>query len=165
MKHLQLLLIAAAAAAAVAVVAVASGSAGSAGERTIRLVERGGTFGFVDNAPTGTKDNRLISAGDFSAGTVKVYDPSGKRAGSLYVVCFATVGGEEVHAKFQCSGTLRLAGGTLAFSALQERRANQDVDHISIVGGTGAYKGARGTVVTTPRASGNVTDDVIHLLP
>jgi hypothetical protein len=165
MKRLQLLLITAVAAAAVAVVAVANGSAGSAGERTIRLVERGGTFGFVDNAPTGTKDNRLISAGDFSAGTVKLYDPSGKRAGTLQIVCVATVSGPEVRARFQCNGTAQLADGTLAISAANERRADQDVDHIAIVGGTGAYKGAKGTVVSTPRPSGNVADDVIRLLP
>jgi hypothetical protein len=166
MNRLQLLLVAAlAAAAAVGAVAVATGSAGSTGERTIRLVERGGTFGFVDNAPTGAKRAMRISAGDFSAGTVKLYDESGKRAGSLHVVCVATVGGPEVQAKFQCSGTVRLAGGTLALSALDERRADRDVTYVSVVGGTGAYNGARGTLVTTSRPSGNVSDDVIHLLP
>jgi len=164
MKGLQLLLVAALAA-AVGAFAVANVFAGSAGERTIRLVERGGTFGFVDNAPTGNERTKLISAGDFSAGTVKLYDKSGKRAGSLHVVCIATVSGQEVHEKFQCNGTVQLADGTLALSALNERRADQDVDHIAVVGGTGAYKGARGNLVTTSRPSGNVSDDVIHLLP
>jgi hypothetical protein len=165
MKRLQLLFVAALATAAVAAVAVATGSAGSSGERTIRLVERGGTFAFVDNAPTGNRTTRVISAGDFSAGTVKLYDRSGKRAGSLHIVCIATISGPEVHQKFQCSGTVRLADGTLAISALNERRADRDLDHISVVGGTGAYKGARGTVTTTTSGpSGNVSDDVIHLL-
>jgi hypothetical protein len=164
MKGLQLLLVAALAA-AVGAFAVANVFAGSAGERTIRLVERGGTFGFVDNAPTGNERTKLISAGDFSAGTVKLYDKSGKRAGSLHVVCVATVSGQEVHAKFQCNGTVQLADGTLALSALNERRADQDVDHIAVVGGTGAYRGARGNLVATSRPSGNVSDDVIRLLP
>ncbi len=70
-----------------------------------------------------------------------------------------------MHEKFQCNGTVQLADGTLALSALNERRADQDVDHIAVVGGTGAYKGARGNLVTTSRPSGNVSDDVIHLLP
>jgi hypothetical protein len=165
MKRLQLLIIAAIAVAAVAAGVAATVSAGSSGERTIRLVERGGTFGFVDNPPTGTKDNRLISAGDFSAGTVKLYERSGKRAGSLQIVCFATVSGPEVRAKFQCNGTAQLADGMLALSAVSERRPNQDVDHIAVVGGTGAYKDARGTVTSTQRASGDVADDVVHLLP
>lgn len=165
MKRMQLLVIVALAAGLAALVAVTAGRAGSPGERTIQLVERGGSFNFVDNAPRGTRQNRLISAGDFSSGTVKLYDPAGNRVGSLHVLCFATVGGPEVRAKFQCSGTAALADGTLAFSGLVERQADQDVDHISIVGGTGAYEGARGHVVSTPRPSGNVTDDVIHLLP
>jgi hypothetical protein len=165
MNRLHLLLVAALAAAAIAAVAVASVSAGSSGERTIRLVERGGTFGFVDNAPTGAKRTGVISAGDFSAGSVNLYDETGKRAGSLHIVCVATVSGPEVHSKFQCNGTVQLADGTLALSALNERHADQDVDRVSITGGTGAYEGARGTLVTTSRPSGNVSDDVIHLLP
>jgi hypothetical protein len=165
MKALQLLLLAALAA-AVGAFAVANVFAGSAGERTIRLVERGGTFAFVDNAPTGNERTKLISAGDFSAGTVKLYEKSGKRAGSLHLVCVATVSGQEVHEKFQCNGTAKLTDGTLALSALNERHADHDVDHIAVVGGTGAYKGARGSLVTTSRpSSGNVSDDVIHLLP
>jgi hypothetical protein len=164
MKGLQLLIVAALAA-AVGAFAVANVFAGSAGERTIRLVERGGTFGFVDNPPTGNSRTKLISAGDFSAGTAKLYDETGKRAGSLHIVCIATVSGAEVQAKFQCNGTVQLADGTLSLSALSERRSDQDVDHISVVGGTGAYRGARGTMTTTPRSSGDTSDDVIHLLP
>jgi hypothetical protein len=49
------------------------------------------------------------------------------------------VSGKEVRARFQCNGTAKLADGTLAISALQERHADQDVTHISVVGGTGAY--------------------------
>jgi hypothetical protein len=70
-----------------------------------------------------------------------------------------------VRARFQCNGTAQLADGTIALSAVSERHPDQDVDHIAIVGGTGAYKGARGTVTSTPRPAGNVTDDVFHLLP
>jgi hypothetical protein len=166
MKRLQLLLITAVAATAVVVVAVTAGQAGSPGDRTIRLVEKGGSFTFVDNAPTGNARSKLISAGDFSAGTVKLDDDSGKRVGSLQIVCVATVSGKELHARFQCNGTVNLADGTLAISALNERHPDQDVTHISVVGGTGAYEGARGSVVQTPRRSAaNMTDDVIHLLP
>jgi len=165
MKRLQLLLVAAAAAIAVVAAAVAAGHAASPGDRTISLVERGGSFNFVDNPPTGSERTKLISAGDFFAGTAGLYDESGKRAGSLHIVCVATVSGKEVHAKFQCTGTVKLADGTLSLSALNERRADQDVDSISVVGGTGAYEGARGSMASTPRPSGNVTDDVIHLLP
>jgi len=165
MKRLQLLIVAAATAIVVGVVAAATSQAGSPGDRTIRLVERGSSFSYVDNPPTGNERTRLVSAGDFSAGTVGLYDERGKRAGSLYIVCVATISGKEVHEKFLCNGNVKLADGTLALSALNERRPDRDVDHISIVGGTGAYEGARGSMTSMSRSSGNVTDDVIHLLP
>ncbi len=166
MKRVQLLLITAVAATVVGVVAVTAGHGGSPAEQTIRLVEKGGSFTFVDNAPTGNAYSKLISAGDFSAGRVQLDNDAGKQVGSLNIVCVATVSGEEVHARFQCNGTVNLADGTLAISALDERHADQDVSHISVVGGTGAYEGARGSVVQTPRPNaGNITDDVIHLLP
>jgi len=166
MKRLQLLLITAVTATVLGVVAVTAGHAGPPGDRTIRLVEKGGSFTFVDNAPTGNARSKLISAGDFSAGTVQLDDDSGKQAGSLHIVCVATVSGKEVHARFQCNGTVNLADGTLAISALNERHADQDVTHISVVGGTGAYEGARGSIAQTPRPNAaNITDDVIHLQP
>jgi hypothetical protein len=166
MKRLHVILIAALVATVVGVVAVTAGQANSPGERTIRLVEKRGSFTFVDNQPTGNARTKLISAGDFSAGTVPLDDQSGKQAGSLQIVCVATVSGKEVHATFQCNGTIRLADGTLAISALQRRHPDQDATQISVVGGTGAYQGARGSVVQTPRPSaGNITDDEIHLIP
>jgi hypothetical protein len=51
---------------------------------------------------------------------------------------------------------------------LRSRRSSsairKDVDHISVVGGAGAYEGARRKMTSIPRSSGNVTDDAINLL-
>ena len=165
MKRRTLLLAAVVAASAVGVAAAATSYASPSDGRTIRLVERGGSSTIVDNAPRGNPRTQLLSAGDFWAGTMNLYADSGERAGSLHVVCTATVSGPESHTRFQCQGTVRLADGTLALAALIERHPDKDIDHISVVGGTGAYEGARGTMTSTPRSSGNVTDDVIHLLP
>jgi len=166
MKRRTLLLAAAVVAASAAGIAAAATSyASSSDGRTIHLVEREGSSTIVDNAPTSNPRTRLLSAGDFWAGTMKLYADSGERAGSLQVVCTATVSGQESHTRFQCQGTVRLADGTLALAALIERHPDKDIDHISVVGGTGAYEGARGTMTSTPRSSGNITDDVIHLLP
>jgi hypothetical protein len=166
MKRRTLLLAAAAVAASAAGVAAAATSYASPSDgRTISLVERGGSSTIVDNAPTGNPRTPLLSAGDFWAGTMKLYADSGERAGSLHIVCTATVSGQESHTRFQCQGTVRLADGTLALAALIERHPDKDVDHIAVVGGTGAYEGARGTMTSTPRSKGNITDDVIHLLP
>lgn len=164
MKRHQLFIVVALAAGLAALAAVAAVRADSGG-RTIRLVERGGTFTYVDNAPRGTQQSRRISAGDFSSGTVKLYDQAGAPAGSLHLVCIATVSGLEERTSFQCEGTAALADGTLAISGLIERRPDNDQDHIAVVGGTGAYAGARGTVESTSRPSGNAADDVVHLLP
>ena len=166
MKRLHVLLIAAVVATIVGVAAVSAGHAGSPGDRTIRLVETRDSFTFVDNPPAGNARTKRISAGDLFAGTARLDDDSGNRAGSLHVACVATTGGKGVQARFQCNGTINLADGTLAISALNERHADQDVTHISVVGGTGAYEGALGSVVQTPRPSaGDTTDDVIHLVP
>ena len=165
MKRRTLLLAAVVAASAAGIAAAATSYASPSDGRTIRLVERGGSSTIVDNAPRGNPRMRLLSAGDFWAGTMKLYADSGERAGSLEVVCTATVSGQESHTRFQCQGTVRLADGTLALAALIERHPDKDIDHISVVGGTGAYEGARGTMTSTPRSSGNITDDVIHLLP
>ena len=166
MKRRTLLLAAVlVAASAVGIAAAATSYASSSDGRTIRLVERGGSSTTVDNAPRGNPRTQLLSAGDFWAGTMNLYADSGERAGSLHVVCTATVSGQESHTRFQCQGTVRLADGTLALAALIERHPDKDVDHISVVGGTGAYEGARGTMTSTPRSSGNVTADEIHLLP
>jgi len=163
MKRVQLLLITAVAATVVGVVAVTAGHGGSPGDRTIRLVEKGGSFTFVDNAPTGNAYSKLISAGDFSAGRVQLDNDAGKQVGSLNIVCVATVSGKEVHARFQCNGTVNLADGALAISALDERHADQDVSHISVVGGTGAYEGASGSA--TESETGGGAELTVRLLP
>ena len=165
MQRRTLLLAAVVAASAVGIAAAATSYANPSDGRTIRLVERGGSSTIVDNAPRANPRTRLLSAGDFWAGTMKLYADSGERAGSLDIVCTATVSGQESHTRFQCQGTVRLADGTLALAALIERHPDKDVDHITVIGGTGAYEGARGTMNSMPRSSGNVTDDVIHLLP
>src|SRR5437764_1021724 len=118
--------------------------------RTIRLVERGGSSTIVDNAPRGNPRMRLLSAGDFWAGTMKLYADSGERAGSLYVVCTATVSGQESHTRFQCQGTVRLADGTLAIQALIERHHEKDDVLISYVCRTRAIEDGTGSKHTEP---------------
>lgn len=152
-----------AAAAAFAVAAALAGGSTSTG-RTIRLVERGGTSTDIDNPPKGNRVTHLISAGDFSAGTVKLGDESGKPVGTLHLVCVATVAGTDLSSRFQCTGTVRLAGGTLALSALSGLRSKSGAKQIAVVGGTGAYEGARGSMTSGARSTGEIAD-VIYLRP
>jgi hypothetical protein len=164
MKRLALLCLGVIAAAAAVAVVVSTDNAQSAEGRVIRLVEKGGTSGFVDNAPKGSRQARTISAGDFSAGVVKLFHESGRNAGTLHAVCVATVSGPEVRAAFQCAGTIKLATGTLALNGLIQRRPTTDLTSISVTGGTGAYEGARGFIIQRPRPRGTALDE-IHLLP
>jgi hypothetical protein len=163
MKRLTLFVAIAVGVASIAVAAALASGSDSAG-RTIRLVEQGGASTTIDNPPKGDRVTRRISAGDFSAETVRLVHESGKAAGALHLVCVATVGGTDLSSKFQCTGTVQLAAGTLALSALSGLSSKPGAKSISVVGGTGAYEGARGSMTSAARARGEIVD-VIHLRP
>jgi len=86
--------------------------------------------------------------GDASIIVYRVFDRAGaKRLGRAQFVCVATDrrGGHE-----QCSGTIALPGGQIATQG--------DADNVALVGGSGAYAGARGTALGEDHAdSVNVT--------
>jgi hypothetical protein len=65
----------------------------------------------------------------------RVLDPAdGHRLGRAQFICVAS---DRSDAHQQCSGTIALPDGRLATQG--------DADHVAIVGGSGAYAGARGT--------------------
>jgi hypothetical protein len=163
MKRLSLIIAASLAAIALAVVLTASGSAQQPAEQTIKLVERPGSEGFVDNPPRGTRRDRRISAGDLSVETAPVFDESNTtRLGASHFVCVATRGGTLARVTFQCSGTLALRQGTLALNF--GGRPGEEVT-AAITGGTGAFEGRTGSAVTRERRNSNLTDGTIHLVP
>jgi hypothetical protein len=139
-----------------------SGGAQEPGERTFKIIEgSGGTFGFVDNAPKARNPrNPRLSAGDAFVFTTPLFSEANRRIGTLHVYCAVTRGGTQRRAASQCNGTYALRDGSLAASAVLEG----DDAVISVVGGTGAYEGARGSITDRdlPR---NRTEDTIHLLP
>jgi hypothetical protein len=65
----------------------------------------------------------------------------------------------------QCTGTLTLPNGTLSATAFLPNIERDAPTTGVIVGGTGDFKGVRGTFrsVTRPGTHGNVQDDVVHL--
>jgi allene oxide cyclase-like protein len=118
--------------------------------RTLHIVEKGGGLKFVDNPPKATHQY------DFSAGDVVIvsrdlYTQHGARAGSLKLVCIATSQTTQ-----QCTGTETLAGGTLEVAGISTPAPNATV---AITGGTGSYRGARGTSTSTDRHGNNDTAD------
>jgi allene oxide cyclase len=153
-----------AAAVTIALVLAANGSGQVSGARTIKLFEapKGGTFGFVDNAPKTSRKDPHASIGDILAFRNPIFDGSRKhRLGVSSAQCIATRAGRIASATYTCSGTFAVNDGTIAVAALQ--RGEPTTQQLAVTGGTGAYNGARGTIVARMLKSG--TEDTITLLP
>lgn len=145
--------------AAGAVAAVVAGPAGARTVTTIHLVEKEQTFHFVDNPPLGGQ-NQPPSLGDAFVFTNELLTRSGKRAGTIRAVCNVTSG--EPIFTLTCFGTLGLEGGQLA--AVTTIRGEERRQRIAIVGGTGAYAGARGEVISVDRGENSpFSDDTIRI--
>jgi hypothetical protein len=71
-----------------------------------------------------------------------------------------TRGGKIARASSQCNGTYALRDGTLAANAVI--RGGEAT--IALVGGTGAYEGARGSITDRDLPRGR-TEATVHLLP
>ena len=101
---------------------------------TLQVVLRPESFNFVDSPPKRSGDGPP-SPGDASIVGYRVFDASGaKRLGRAQFVCVAT---DRRGQHEQCTGTITLPGGQIATQG--------DADNVALVGGTGAYAGARGT--------------------
>src|ERR1700759_3841135 len=59
----------------------------------------------------------------------------------------------------RCVGSYKLTHGTLQISGTIPRAG--DVNHLAVTGGTGSYKGARGTVVTEYNKAGTKAKETI----
>jgi hypothetical protein len=127
---------------------------------TFRLVEKSQAFHFVDNPPLGGQ-NEPPSLGDTFALTSTLWTTSGKRAGTLRATCTVTEGGR-VGAS-TCYGTFGLKAGQLA--GIATIRGDGRIARIAIVGGTGDYEGARGSVTSVSRGNNSpYSDDTFHLI-
>jgi hypothetical protein len=156
----------AALAAAVLVVAALTATAGGQGAqgRTIQLTEldKGATFGFVDNPPRGPGRNRpRVSPGDVLAFSSPVADPSGNRVGRVDVQCAVTSGRSFRTARQVCHGAFDLADGAISLAATVVGDPKTVV--APVTGGTGAYAGARGQLTSVNQRRGS--NDTIELLP
>jgi hypothetical protein len=128
---------------------------------TFRLVEKGESFHFVDNPPFGGQD-RPPSQGDSLTLTSSLWTTDGKRAGTLRATCTVTEGGSGAGSS-TCYGTFGLKGGQLA--GITTVRGEGRITRVAIVGGTGSYEGARGSVISvTRRSNDRFSDDTIHLM-
>jgi len=162
--------LAAIAGAAAIAAAVAVGTAGGQSSgRTITLIEqpKGSSFGFVDNPPKSkrTKEGepKHFSAGDIEAFSAPLTDPQGNPQGRLSAHCVVSRPGTgKTHAD-SCVGGMNLKDGTLAL--VTTTLGDQTTTIISVVGGTGAYNGARGTMTSVNNPKTGKSTDTIQLLP
>jgi hypothetical protein len=160
-------LVAIAAAAAVivsAAILAVGGSAQVPGPRTLTFTEvnKGSTFGFVDNPPRSPRLHGFptrASVGDSIALSQPLAD-QGRPAGTLHVSCTATRAGRFDKAAFVCDAVARLRDGNIALEAAL-RFADSQVT-AAVTGGTGAYSGARGTFTSRGERP---TVDTFVLLP
>jgi hypothetical protein len=127
---------------------------------TFHLVEVSQSFHYVDNPPLGGQQ-APPSAGDQFVFVSRLVTKSGKQAGMLYVTCTEVTGGK--NAVGQCTGNFALAGGDLVGSAVVRGQGGGPTS-IAIVGGTKAYAGIRGSVLSVPEGKdGNRSADTFTL--
>jgi hypothetical protein len=114
---------------------------------TLELVtlDRETHFTFVDNPP-----RRQERAGDLFTINARVRDGSNRRRGRLHASFTETQPPPRVVA--QGSATFILRKGQIMVSGpIVDRGARDHTDTFAVVGGSGAYTGARGTMLTRER--------------
>jgi hypothetical protein len=135
---------------AAAVLSTSGGAAASAG-RSVHITMEQTSMKLVDAAPEGDSPGDLgVIAGD-------VLNPGGgKRVGRYqgYCILVAPATGNS-----ECTFTLKLPRGQITILGGYGKGINAgDVVHEAVVGGTGAYRDARGQ--TTGRETGDTSVDV-----
>ena len=150
-------LAAAVSAAVVAAVSFAADNGSTSKTVTFKLTEKSQVFNYVDNPPT--SKGHVSSPGDMYVFSSELLTPGGKRAGRLDAYCVVTQGGKgEVS---ECNGTFSLAGGQL--HGVVNQKGEPNVTKVGIIGGTGAYQGAQGTVVSVSKPDSNISHDTVTL--
>jgi hypothetical protein len=154
---------------AAGLVVTAGGSAQTPGARTVSLFEAntGATFAFVDNAPKSPVANQESRRFRFSMGDkIEFANPvldrrGGNRLGVLYGE--GTVMKGRTFANIVLLGTVTFAfsdgsqvAGVGMFSPGKTAR-------VALIGGTGVYEGARGSIVSQEVQGGS--QDTLTLLP
>jgi hypothetical protein len=123
---------------------------------TFKELEKGSTFKHVRN--TKTANRRSLLTGDLIVFTNPIADAAGRRIGRLYATCTATAGNKSfLEATMTCTAVFTLRGGSLMVQTNTSPGAGTTTG--AVVGGTGAYAGARGVLVSKEARGGS--DDTI----
>ena len=154
---------------AVACAVVATGIASADGRpaavhgHTFTLVEHDGPFSFVDLPPQ-NGNGRGVTAGDLLVLTNPLTRPDGSTAGTLHAACTVIDARTSIDtAILHCNGSYVLRHGTLALSTTGAV-ASAPTLSLAVTGGTGAYAGARGTVVSRQGHEAGTRADTVRLV-
>jgi hypothetical protein len=151
-------------AAAVATPVLAQSSGGGQ-TLTFRELDKGSRFQYIDNAPRNKSRRRpVFSVGDQFVLGNPLADASGK-IGELRATCTLTKKAPASNAGVNqghpfCEGAFVLKAGTVFVETVDSGAKSTNG---AVVGGTGAYVGARGTFTSTNTKTG--ANDVVNLLP
>jgi hypothetical protein len=143
-----------------------SGGAQSPGGRTVELVTKNFRFKAVDNPPRSSSRNAPPGTGDTFVISALVTDRAGARLGDFHATCSVTRGGRR--AVGVCEGIYALTDGEIHLLARLDLSSDSGDTDGSVVGGTRAYAGARGTFASRDRpgeSGGDPSDDTLTLLP
>ena len=126
----------------------------------ITVQERVQTVVQDDVAPKAKRQS--VSAGDRLITRQSLFDGDKQRIGTLFTDC-TSVGPTAMFPRLTmlCTVTYKLGNGQLV--AAGTARFSDDTSELPIVGGTGAYAGAQGTVRTTKPMKGYDSADVITI--
>ena len=138
-----------------------AGAAAASRTITLHLSEKSLTFGYQDNPPKGAPFEH-VSAGDAFEFTSALVTRAGARAGTIRAHCVFITGGTGNSAASICNGTFGFRGGTLEAQTTQ--RGDSRTTRIAIVGGTGIYEGATGSVTSVSSSGNGPTRDTFHIL-
>ena len=126
-----------------------------------------GTQHFVDNAPKSpTGDPRSkrfrFSIGDELYTLSPILDvKTGNRIGTSYSQFTVVSGNSFGNVWFKGHGVFQLHDGQIVVDGVTKAASASNT--VAVIGGTGAYKGARGSMTFTETRKGS--QDTIHLLP
>jgi hypothetical protein len=113
---------------------------------TVKELEKGSTFKHVRN--TNTRNARSMALGDLIVFTNPLTDAAGARVGKLHANCTTTVGNASfLKGVMTCTAIMVLRDGSLMVQTNTSPGARTTTG--AVVGGTGAYAGARGVLVST----------------
>lgn len=169
MTRIRTTVAAATAVAAITAAAIAATAGGQAAQgRTLTLHElaKGASFGFVDSPPRTTftqeGEPRKFSPGDLEVQSAPITDAQGNRLGRFDAYCVITRPGIPKAHEEACSGAFRLKDGAISVVGASVG-GDTGTFTAAVVGGTGAYEGARGMVTFVSSKTGFT--DTVHLLP